>query len=190
MIDKEIDGVNSFLDTFPKVKKVTVLQGNHDLWLDEFAEQQGHKLFKKYLFKNAIKIKERKWHYRSYDDDYKVGRLYFCHGRYTVKYHAFKMVSTYGENVMYGHCHDVQRHSVPLRNGCRAGFSIGNLKKMDAESNRFLRGNKHNWGHACAVVDFNEDGTFRADTIDITNGTTNVWGKHIEGIIKTSSKVV
>jgi len=183
-LDLEIDGVNKLLDSFPKTKKVTVLQGNHDLWLDYFAEEEYEcdPLKELYLFKNAIKIKERKWKYLTYGELYKIGKLYFYHGgHYSTIAHARQHVLNMGINILYAHNHDVQRVSISHAEGFRAAFCIGCLKKMDQKSNMWLKGRKTNWGSACAVIDFEKNGNFRCDIVDITAGKTTMWGKVIDG---------
>ena len=180
LIRKEIADINSFLDSFPKTKKTTVLQGNHDLWLDRFVEEQGCDEFNRYLFKNAIKIKERKWNYLPYGEYYRIGKLYFYHGgHYTQKHHA-KAHASLGVNLAYAHMHDRQQWSQRMLDGVHSIWSLGCLKKLDNQSNKFLKGRKANWSTALAIVDFwGSNGHFRLDTVDITAGQTSVWGKHI-----------
>ena len=73
------------------------------------------------------------------------------------------------------------RISISHHEGFRAAFCIGCLKKMDQKSNMWLRGRKTNWGSACAVIDFEKNGNFRCDIVDITAGKTTMWGKVIDG---------
>ena len=86
-----------------------------------------------------------------------------------------------GKNVMYGHTHDVQRSSVTHVDGTHAAFSLGCLKDMSCEANLWLKGRRTNWSHAFAIIDWHNDGDFRADIIDISRGRTFVWGKPING---------
>lgn len=186
-IEKEIEEVNKLLDSFPKAKKTTVLQGNHDKWLDYFVEEQvGDKYtgntFKDYLFDNAIRVKERGWNYYPYGELYSIGKLYFYHGgHYSTASHARQHVMHMGVNILYAHQHDVQRVSISHADGYRAAFCIGCLKKNDRKSNVWLKGKKTNWGTACAVIDFFTNGDYRCDIVDITAGRTTMWGKEING---------
>lgn len=181
-IQGEISGVNDFLDSFPKTKKTVVLQGNHDQWLDYFHEEYPYSGFNQYLFKNAIRVKERGWKYLPYGERYVVGKLHIYHGgHYTTTNHTKQHVMNLGVNVLYGHMHDVQRASVAHADGYRAAWCIGCLKKIDSRSNMWLKGRSTNWGNACAIIDFAKNGSFRVDVVDITAGKTFVWGREISG---------
>ena len=82
---------------------------------------------------------------------------------------------------MYGHWHDVQQHSVTHMDGQKSAWSIGCLKDMSEEKNRWLGNRKHNWSHAFSIVDFFENGYFTVHVLQIINGRTSLWGEIIDG---------
>ena len=82
---------------------------------------------------------------------------------------------------MYGHWHDVQMHSVTHIDGPKSARSIGCLKDMEDESNRWLGNRKTNWQHAFAVVDYFTDTKFTVHVINIIDGRTSLWGEVLDG---------
>ena len=82
---------------------------------------------------------------------------------------------------MYGHHHDLQQSSVTHLDGVKSAWSIGCLKDMTSEQNKWLGGRQHNWSHAFAVVDYFDKGLFTVHVINIIEGRTSLWGKLIEG---------
>ena len=181
-IDKEIEEVNKGLDLFDSVlpdkcEKI-MLEGNHDDWLNRFVERYPY--MKDYTFKKACRLDERKYKYNTFNHPVKIGKVNFIHGAYATVYHAKKHLEAYGANVIYGHTHDVQRHTLTkLDSGTIGAWSMGCLKDMSRNQNKWLRGRLHNWQHAFGIVDWFENGNFRLDVVEIINGKTTLWGNEI-----------
>ena len=183
-IDAEIAEVNEGIDRFDKIlDKIKcnnryILAGNHDEWLT-YGFVEEHPYMKDYTFKKACKWKERGYKYYEYNEPLKIGKVSFIHGAYSTNLHAKKHLLAYGENIIYGHTHDVQRHTLTRLGGTIAAWSLGCLKDMSPKKNKWLRGLPHNWNHAFAVVDWFSNGDFKVEVIEIVNGKTTVWGKGI-----------
>ena len=183
IIDKEIKAVNKGLDLFDMAldragcRKRYICAGNHDEWLDAFVMKYPY--MTEYTFRKACKWDERGYKYYEYNEPLKIGKLTFIHGAFTTAYHAKKHLETYGENVMYGHTHDVQRHTLTKLGGTIAAWGMGCLKDMSRKKNKWLKGRLHNWVHAFAIVDWFADGNFRVDVVEIHKGKTTVWGQMI-----------
>ena len=86
----------------------------------------------------------------------------------------------YGENIMYGHTHDLQRHTKTGAGGTLSGWSLGCLKDIEADED-WLAGRLTNWNHAFAIIDFYSNGNFNVQIVEIINGKTTLWGKQISG---------
>ena len=183
---QEIKEVNKCIDRFDKVldkvkcKERYILAGNHDEWLDAWVEENPY--LDQYTFRNACKWDERGYEYRVYNEVLSLGKLNFIHGAYTTVTHAKKHLDAYGANIVYGHVHDIQRHShTKLDDDGIASWSMGCLKDMSAEKNRWLKGRLHNWNHAFGIVTWFDDDLFQLEPIEIVKGKCSVWGKIIKG---------
>jgi predicted phosphodiesterase len=185
-VDEEIKEVNKQIDRFDavldkiKCKERYILAGNHDEWLDSFGE--NHSYLHEYNFKDACRWEDRGYEYRRYNEVLTIGKQSFVHGAYVTVNHAKKHLDSYGTNLIYGHTHDIQRYSgTSLHDGAIFAQSLGCLKDMSSEKNRWLRGRLHNWNHCFGIVTWFKDGTHQLEVIDIVDGKCSVWGKIIKG---------
>jgi len=130
LIDAEIVQVNYGLDLFDEAFKGDykyMLQGNHDLWLDMFRDKYPY--MKDYTFRKACKIDARGYKYLPYNKVLKIGKSNFIHGAYCNIYHAKRHLDAYGQNIIYGHTHDVQRHTATKLGGTIGSWSLGLSKR-------------------------------------------------------------
>ena len=80
IVNEDIRLVNEGLDIWDEVldevkcKKKYLLQGNHDLWLDNFSNKYPY--LSNYSFFKACKIKERGYKYTEYNLPLKIGKLH------------------------------------------------------------------------------------------------------------------
>ena len=86
----------------------------------------------------------------------------------------------YGESIMYGHTHDLQRHTKTNRGGTISAWSLGCLKDIEADED-WLGGRLTNWNHAFAIVNFFKNGNFNVEVVEIIDGKTTLWGNLIKG---------
>jgi predicted phosphodiesterase len=182
LIEQEITEVNAGLDLFDeKLKGVEkhMLVGNHDDWLDKFVEKNPY--LYNFTFRRACKLDERKYHYHNYNKPLKIGKLNFIHGVFTTVYHAKLHAERFGANLVYGHTHDIQRHTLTKLGGTVSAWSLGCLKDMTLESNIWLKGRPHNWNHGFGIVTWYPNGNFQVEVVDIQNGNCFVWGELVEG---------
>ena len=187
MLNKEVDKVNKGMDMIDRFlnkvgcKERHFIQGNHELWLDNFVTK--HPYLPSYMTEQALQLKERGYKYWPYisTKKLKIGKLNFTHGDYVPIHHAKKHLSSYKENIIYGHTHDLQRFTETGLGGTQSAWSLGCLKDMSAENNKWLKGNLHNWNHAFAIVDWFKGGDFKIEVVEIIKGKTSVWGEYIDG---------
>jgi len=185
IIDEEIKKVNEGIDRFDKVldkvkcNEKYILAGNHDEWLNNFVRKYPY--MKNYTFKKACRWIERGYKYYKYNHPLKIGKLNFIHGAYATIYHAKKHLEAYGANIVYGHVHDLQRHTLTkLDSGTIGAWSLGCLKKFSRDQNRWLKGRLHNWNHAFGIVTWFPNGNFQVEPIEIVKGRASVWGEVLE----------
>tara|TARA_Y100000758_G_scaffold295156_1_gene252839 strand:+ start:42 stop:797 length:756 start_codon:yes stop_codon:yes gene_type:complete len=178
-VNKELDRVDAILDKVG-CKERYICQGNHDIWLDKFVEENPY--LEEYKFRDACHWDKRGFKFYYYNKVLSIGKLSFVHGAYTGPTHAKKHLESYGCNLMYGHVHDLQRHSMTrLKDGAISAWSLGCLKDMRPEKNTWLRGRLTNWNHAVAIVDFFKNGNFTVQIVEIVKGKTVLNGKEIIG---------
>ena len=186
-INDDIEAVNEGMDFVDLAlnkagcKERHMVEGNHDDWMNRFVDEHPY-LADTYLFKNAIRLKKRGWIYHPNSDFLKIGNLNFYHGnQFAGIQHTRNHLMRLGENLMYGHHHDIQQSSVTHLYGQKSAWSIGCLKDMSKEQNAWLGGRPHNWSHAFAVVDFYDKGHFTVHVVSIVDGKTSLWGEVLDG---------
>jgi len=186
LLDKDVKAVNKGMDIIDKsldkvkCKKRHFVQGNHEVWLDNFVVKYPY--LDQYKTYNALKLKKRGYEYHPYFRKklLKVGKLNFTHGHRTGMHHAKAHLMMYGESVMYGHTHDLQRHTHSSLGGTISAWSLGCLKNVDIDED-WLKGNLTNWNHAFAIIDFFKNGNYKVEVVEIIKGKTTLWGNLIEG---------
>lgn len=153
-----------------KKAKWVFLEGNHELRIEKLLDKQPQ-LQGMVEVEKGLRLKERgfKW-VRCYQKGelYRVGNAYFHHGRYTNKYHAYKMVDHYGVSIYYGHTHDVM--SMPKvahgKDKTLEGHSLGCL--CDYKQS-YIGGNPTNWQQAFAVMHVRPNGFYNLYVTRIFN---------------------
>ena len=185
-VEEEIKSVNKFLDLMDSsldkagCKKRHICAGNHDEWLDHFVSEYPY--LSQYGFKKAIKADERGYIYHNAGDYLKIGKMFFYHGHhFGGQYHTSNHLRKLGCNIMYGHHHSLQQDSVTHMDGPKSAWSLGCLKDMSNDKNKWLGGRQHKWAHAFGVVDFFARGHFTVHIVQIVNGMASLWGELIKG---------
>ena len=186
LLDQDVNEVNAGMDWIDesldkvKCKERHFIQGNHEVWLDNFVVRYPY--LTQYLTENALRLKGRGYKYHPYNRKkvLKIGKLNFTHGKYTTKYHAFKHLDYYAENIMYGHTHDLQRHTKTGNGGTISAWSLGCLKDIENDED-WLRGSLTNWNQAFAIIDWFKGGNFKVEIVEIIKGKTSLWGELIKG---------
>ncbi|MBC8552251.1 MAG: hypothetical protein H8D23_21685 [Candidatus Brocadiales bacterium] len=190
-IQKDIWEVNNVLDiideSLDKVncKEKYQIQGNHDYWVDSFAEENP---FVEHIhsFDEVTRLADREYDYypiiSNPQELLKIGKLYYYHGdRFGGINHGRMHLLKMGCNVIYGHWHDVQQYTLTHVDGPKSAWSIGCGKDMSAQANPWLKGKLNNWHHAFAVVDYFGEGRFTVHTIMVIDGQCSLWGHLISG---------
>ena len=186
LLDQDVSDVNEGMDKIDasldkvKCKERHFVQGNHEVWLDKFVHRYPY--LEHYMTYEALKLKERGYKYHPYNrkKNLKIGKINFTHGKFVSKYHAFKHLDVYGESIMYGHTHDLQRHTKTQAGGTISAWSMGCLKDIKADED-WLSGRLTNWNHGFAVIDWFKNGDFIVNVVEIIKGKTTLWGEVLKG---------
>ena len=185
-LDKDVLDVNKGMDIIDEAldkagtKEKHFCEGNHENWMNMFVDE--HPYLPEYKSHKALKLDERGYKFHPYNRKkcLKLGKLNFTHGKYTTKYHSQKHLEHYGESIMYGHTHDLQRHTATKAGGTISSWSLGCLKDIKADED-WLGGKLTNWNHAFAIVNWFKGGNFTVEVVEIINGQASLWGKAING---------
>lgn len=129
----------------PKAK-MKYLIGNHEHWLQEAAARnpngRGYWEMERNLDLSGLNMEliPLNMPYRASQ------HLYYIHGHYTNKYHAYKTFSVYHKNIFYGHMHDVQVYTAvsPLDSQPTKAASCGCLCNRNPS---YKRNRPNDWVH-------------------------------------------
>jgi hypothetical protein len=152
--------------------RMVLLQCNHDYRAVAYAER--HPGLKQHLdVRTNLKLDERdvEW-IRSWETGelFKLGKAHFLHGLYTNKYHAMRMVETFGVCVYYGHCHDVT-FAAKITRGNDQTLEAGSLGCLCRYDQRYLRGAPTNWQQAVSTLFLRPSGNYNLYVSRIFNHT-------------------
>lgn len=178
-VNAGMDKIDKALD-YAKCEERYFLEGNHEQWLNSFSQENPY--LQGLSVKEALLLDKRGYEYYPNGKYLKLGHLWYYHGNhYGGVAHARNHLLRLGCNIIYGHHHDLQMHSVTHIDGPKSAWSIGCLKDMSDETNAWLGNRKTNWQHAFAVVDYYSDSRFTVHVVNIIDGVTSLWGKTLDG---------
>jgi len=171
------DKANKFLDIQQKIvrannkdAKFVLLEGNHEYRVEYYMDRHPE-LTGLLEVKKNLRLEERgiKW-VRSWTKGhiYKKGHAFFTHGLYISKYHAHKMVDTFGTCIFYGHSHDVMEMPKTFAGNDKTlvGKSLGCTCDY---KQTYLKGNPTKWQQAITIFNFLPNGFFNEYVIKIFN---------------------
>ena len=171
------------------VEYKTVITGNHDARTDHFVdanpdyETLAFGEATGYRFKDLVAWGQRGWKVHPVGELFNVGKLHFYHGHlYGGVNHTRNHLMQFGDNIMYGHWHDVSYSSKVSLKGPIGAWSMGCLKRLDFSANTWLERRPTNWGQAFAVVDWwGKEGFFTVHAINIIEGQCSLITNQIDG---------
>jgi len=158
-LNHTFDCVNQILDRVDKFtkKKVFYLKGNHEAWLDMWIEENPALQGLISLEKN-LRLHERNYKVIPENKVLKIGHARFIHGWFYNVHHSKKTVNAMGDNVFYGHTHDVQSYTkAHYQQKPIIGRSIGSLCDLDPI---WRKGRPNRWVNGFGVSYFFPNGNF------------------------------
>ena len=188
----ELVKVNKMLDEFDAVfkkngiKEKHFLIGNHEDRLERFCEENPTDgIQDRYTTPIAFRLEERGYKVYGCGEHMKLDKckLNLYHGQHIgTELHTKAHLTKYSEDVAYAHRHGVQRFAMGGFNGLRRAYSLGCLKSIKHEDNQWLHGRPHSWEHAFGILHMFQDRghNYRLEIVDMNNGETVVYGKHIK----------
>ena len=151
---------NKELDYWGKIsKRIIIRQGNHDRRVDIVIDKNP-------ILEGMVEVElnlDYKGrgieYYKESDKPTKLGHVYLIHGWYVNKYNAFKHVQAMAGNIIYGHTHQVQSHTIilPAYNEEICAWNIGCLTDKNPE---WMKGRPTTWAHAFGILYSKDNGDF------------------------------
>ena len=115
------------------------MKGNHEDRADKLILKPNGDVWKPLIdIDDRLGLTEAGWKVFKYNDNYKIGHLYYTHGSFHGKNHAAQHAQSYAKNVMYGHTHQIQvfTQQSPVRELPVWAASIGCLADVNPEWQR------------------------------------------------------
>ena len=181
-LDKDYEGfqldiLDRFLSIIPKKCKKYWMVGNHEYRIDRYIESDPQ-------FEGLIEPEKRldlsKFTIIPFNEVLSIGHMHFIHGIYYNKYHSFKHLVEYEDNIFYGHTHSNQLFTKTsfLHNQPKQGVGVGSLCNKNPH---YRRNRPSNWIHQFMYFYLLPDGTFTYYLPIIINNKCVINGKLYEG---------
>lgn len=159
--NKILDRHQAIIRAKNRKAKFVMLEGNHEerveRWLDKNPMFEGY-----FDIPRALNFEERGFEWvKSWTEGkiYTIGKANFIHGKFTNQYHPAKMAQRFGDNIFYGHTHDMMCHAVAHElhpDKVHVGQSIGCL----CTSQGYMKGSNNNWQQGFMVLHLLPSGQF------------------------------
>lgn len=162
------------------VKRMEMLEGNHEYRVERYISANPE-------LENLLEVERHlpdfvNWiPFWSRHEILTVGKATFIHGRHITKNHPELTLRDYGQNVFYGHTHDMV--SAALRHhgadSTKLAHSLGCLCEYNQP---YLRGGPTKWSQGFAVFHFWPDGKFNYFPVHIfDHAFVSPSGKYYDG---------
>lgn len=159
-----LDPLNEILR--PDCRKIEH-DGNHELWvqmyLDEHPELKGLLEIDKHLHLDG-------WERYEYGEISKVGKLHITHGEYINIHNALKTVQVYGRNIIYGHGHSYQAHTLTTPIGAESHMGV-QIPCACTLNPHYRRNHPNSWLNGFAVFYVYPDGDFNLYPVISVDGS-------------------
>jgi len=169
-LHKEYLYMQKILDRFERIlssgcKKYFFI-GNHEYRVDRFLESNP-------MLEGSIEVEHclelDDYTVVPFNEVLSIGKMNFIHGIYYNKYHSFKHLSVYEDNIFYGHVHHHQvfPKTTPLLNLPKHGVSVGCLCNCNPG---YMRNKPNSWEHGFLFWYMFDDGSFNYYHVNVING--------------------
>lgn len=159
---------NSVLDRCQdKFKKIIYVEGNHELRVRWFAEQEYCPAAYKHQFclKNQLRLSQRSIDFVEYNDWVDIGdNLSLTHGMYHGPSALKKHFDAAGKSVIYGHVHSAEVKAFSCRGKTKKAWSLPTMGTLSPE---YLKNAVNPWTNGFALVSLKPNGHFQIHVLEI-----------------------
>lgn len=172
---KEVAFANKELDYLQKwCKNIVYLEGNHEYWVNMYIEKNPQ-LQGILELPTVLDLEKRNIKWVELNKLYKLGKVYFTHGYLATKYHATKMLHSYGCSIIYGHTHNTQ--SAQLNMKMQEPIMAWGLGCLCSHSPEYRKNMPSNWIDQFGILESDDTGRFNFYPVNITDGQFIYGGK-------------
>jgi len=168
MIKKELDYLQKHCG------EIIWLEGNHENWTEQYLEEHPEMVgWLEYQY--ALDLEGRGIQWVPQHELYWLGKLAVTHGIYLGNNHAKKHLEAFGCNVMYGHTHRSDMHTMNMvQQPTMKAWGLGTLS---GKKPHFMKNKPCKWDEGFANVYVADNGEFNAYITDIINNRFYINGK-------------
>ena len=140
--------------------------GNHEDWVRQYIEEHPE-------MEGLIELEEHlhleNWEVYEYGEVSHEGKLHFMHGEYINIHNAYRTAQVYGRNIMYGHGHTFQAHTVtaPLDVHSHMAMQVPCACSINPH---YRRNRPNQWVTGFSVFYVRPDGSFNAYPVIAVDG--------------------
>ncbi len=173
--DDECQAIAKELDFLQKhCGEIIWLEGNHENWTEQYVEE--HPEMKGVIdYPSMLGLDDRGIKWVPQHELYWLGKLAVTHGIYLGNNHAKKHLEAFGCNIMYGHTHRSDMHTMNMV--LQSTMKAWGLPCLCDKKPHFMKNKPCKWDHGFASVYVADNGEFNAYIIDIINNRFYFNGK-------------
>lgn len=171
----ELDAVEKELDFLQQYSgEVVWLEGNHENWVLQYLE--NHPEMEGLIeYDVTLELEERGIRWVPMNEIYWLGKLGVTHGMYLGNNHAKKHLDALGCNIMYGHTHRSDMHTMNMIH--QPTMKAWGLACLCHKKPHFMKGKPAKWDNGFAQVYVADNGEFNVYPIDVINNRFYFNGK-------------
>lgn len=163
----ELDNVEKELDFLQKYcGEVVWLEGNHENWVMQYLENHPE-MTGLIEYPIVLDLAGRGIQWVPHHDLYWLGKLAVTHGLYLGDNHAKKHLMSYGCNIMYGHTHRSDMHTMNMVQ--QPTMKAWGLSCLCGKKPYFMKNKPAKWDEGFGDVYVADNGEFNAYIVDIIN---------------------
>lgn len=154
----------------PKKCRKYWIEGNHDNWSLELAEEQPELEGKLYR-PDTLKLAQRGWSVIPVGKTFRVGKLWYAHAEtLSGQNHAKKAVDTFCRNLVYAHFHSPQSFTKVLPQDQSQKWTAQCVGILGECNPSYLEGKANSWVQSIGIVEYYNEGLFNLYNCVITKG--------------------
>jgi hypothetical protein len=150
----------------PHTARKVWLHGNHEAWIDKYLDK--HPEVEGLIeIENNLPLED--WEVLRYGEVFNIGKMHVTHGTYTNLHHAHKTAQVYGRNMVYGHLHTCQVHTMttPLDSHSHMALAVPCACNMNPD---YAKNRPNSWVTGFLWAYVYKNGYFNAYPVIATSG--------------------